>query len=305
MLAKNIIFWVLIFVFGNVFAQPKLEKNADFSPLINPESGYIFETLYFSSKDGKRDYRLYLGIPKREAPENGYPILYALDGNAILENLNPAVFQKLKNQPPFILALLGYATDLRLDTTARAYDYTPALYINNQKIIQPDALHPNRKNGGADDFAGLILEDIKSAIIQRTRIDFKRQTLWGHSYGGVFALYMLSHYPGAFNQYIAADPALWYQNGIIIQNFYNIPNKKYFGLNQKLWVHQSGVFVEKSSQAQTIRAVVPRQATPELVDWLNAQTALAAQYEHFPDADHGALLHRSFLRALDIVTADN
>lgn len=298
----------LFLLTSHCFAQPNLEKLADFSALHYPESGYVFKTLHFASFDQKRHYRVYLGIPQRNAPPAGYPILYALDGNAALEYLKPQVFEALKSHPPFVLALLGYSTDLRLDAVSRAWDYTPALDVSNQhnpskNIALTDPIHPDRQNGGADDFANLILRDIQPAIIQRVAIHSKRQTLWGHSYGGIFVLHMLSQYPHAFHQYIAADPSLWYQNAMMLKRFENIEKNPHFGQDKKLWLHQSGIVAEKSTRNHSIRNVVAREATPELAQRLQNKTALKIKYESFPQDNHGTLLGNSFLKALDIVAA--
>ncbi|WP_187979702.1 hypothetical protein [Pseudomonas oryzihabitans] len=48
---------------------------------------YSFETHLLDSADGKRRYRVYIGIPKQPAPMMGYPALFLLDGDAALAQL--------------------------------------------------------------------------------------------------------------------------------------------------------------------------------------------------------------------------
>ncbi|MEH3296026.1 hypothetical protein POW16_23310, partial [Raoultella planticola] len=45
---------------------------------------YHFSVQQFDSADGKRHYRVWTGVPDRSPPPSGYPVLYMLDGNALI-----------------------------------------------------------------------------------------------------------------------------------------------------------------------------------------------------------------------------
>ncbi|MDU7188019.1 MAG: Salmochelin siderophore protein IroE, partial [Klebsiella sp.] len=46
---------------------------------------YHFNVAYFDSLDGERHYKVWTAIPNAAPPAQGYPILYALDGNAVMD----------------------------------------------------------------------------------------------------------------------------------------------------------------------------------------------------------------------------
>ncbi len=64
--------------------------------------------------------------------------------------------------------------------------------------------------GGADAFLDFIESDLKPVLEERFHIDRNRQAIFGHSLGGLFVLHALISRPGAFQNYLAASPSIWY-----------------------------------------------------------------------------------------------
>ncbi|MDR1270397.1 MAG: prolyl oligopeptidase family serine peptidase [Planctomycetaceae bacterium] len=200
---------LLLFV-GESFAQPDLSRPLGPTIADTGSQFYRFEKFDLDSSDGERHYKITVGIPKTETPENEYPVFYMLDGNAALAVLDDDLFSWLESLP--VIVAIGYNTELRFDVTSRAFDYTPAL---------PDSSKPNdergRKGGGSDIFAEFIETKIKPKVESFARIDRQRQTVWGHSYGGLFVLNTLFKHPEMFQNYAAADPSFWWQDGVILK----------------------------------------------------------------------------------------
>ena len=165
---------------------PDMSRRADFSVLTAPESGYRFHTLDFPAADGRPALRVYAGIPEAAPPAAGFPALFALDGNALPELLNTATLRRLAAEAPTVLVLIGYANDLRFDAAARAYDYTPP-DTHGQALA--DDFDPTRQNGGAALLLQRLTTEIRPAVAKRAPLNPQRQTLWGHSYGGLLVLY--------------------------------------------------------------------------------------------------------------------
>jgi predicted alpha/beta superfamily hydrolase len=46
---------------------------------------------------------------------------------------------------------------------------------------------------------------------------FEREALFGHSYGGLFALHALFTRPSSFDTFIAASPSIWWNNQFILE----------------------------------------------------------------------------------------
>ncbi|WP_165006799.1 alpha/beta hydrolase [Neisseria yangbaofengii] len=303
----------LLLAFGLFFntciaaAAPDFSRKSDTAPLYMPGSRYHFDILNYQSADGKRRYRIYLGIPKTAVPKQGHSVLYALDGNALTENLTPQRLNTLKRPP--VLVLVGYDTDLRFDTAARAHDYTPP---NHHGQIFSDAVDPTRTHGGAADFLQLINTAIRPQIEARVKLNPERQILWGHSYGGLFVLYTLLNSPQSFTHYIAADPALWFEQGSLYRQYQAAFRRPDVFLNRTLSIEQSqrkrGRNTRKPTPEQAARlaarqqaaAQLPSGAGKKLTGQMSARNDIRAEFTGYPELDHGGILPVSFLHALEI-----
>jgi predicted alpha/beta superfamily hydrolase len=138
-----------------VQARPDLERKIGTTLVDSKSPDYQFSDLHFTSADGQRRYRVRIIKPRIAPPLGGYPVIYFLDGNAVLMELNAQLLAQLavQKQPP-VLVLLSYDNDLRIDSKGRSYDYTPASQQGSGK--QP--------HGGADAFLKLIETQIKPAV---------------------------------------------------------------------------------------------------------------------------------------------
>lgn len=114
----------------------------------------------------------------------------------LLNKINDELFSRLEIPFPVIVTI-GYQTDLRFDVISRTFDYTPVL---------PDGSKPlderGRKGGGADLFAKFIEMKIKPKTESFVPINKQHQTIWGHSYGGLFVLNTLFKHPEMFQNYV-------------------------------------------------------------------------------------------------------
>src|SRR5690606_8195664 len=68
---------------------------------------------------------------------------------------------------------------------------------------------------GAVRYLGFLECDLRPMFAARRPVDPQRQTLFGHSYGGLFSLYTLLNRPQAFSGYVAASPSIWWYQGYI------------------------------------------------------------------------------------------
>lgn len=163
-----------------------------------------------------KQYRLFLAIPKN-TPET--TLIYSVDGNAQFPLIiNAAVKKKQQNYPLPVIASVGYIGDNAYFVAERTRDYTPKVSGNDFT-----------KGGGAEFFYQFILNELKpyvSTKIQQAKITITKQSLFGHSFGGVFTLYVLFNHPDTFQHYIAASPSLWWGKGewVTKQKWQVIPN---------------------------------------------------------------------------------
>lgn len=82
-------------------------------------------------------------MPDKAPPAAGYPVLYMLDGNAVMDKLDDAFLQQLFAGSPPVIVAIGYQTALPFDTAARAWDYTPPLKTHEPRARKP-ALPPRK-----------------------------------------------------------------------------------------------------------------------------------------------------------------
>lgn len=179
-----------------------------------PSPYYDFERHVMQSADGRQRYRIEIAQPKRRAPEAGHPVLYMLDGNAAMAAIGPEDLQAAFADDSLVLVAMGYDVPTRNDVVARAYDYTPPVHQGADLVTRPTVR--GRIGGGADHFLDFIRNHVKPLVESRVAIDHARETLWGHSYGGLFALYTLFTEPDAFDQYVAGGPSFWWHDGALL-----------------------------------------------------------------------------------------
>lgn len=145
-------------------------------------------------------------LVRHEATQPVSRILYLLDGNAALAALRP---EWLAERPDIALAAIGYPDTEGFDLDRRSLDYTPPPAPQwdggSRKALA-------RPHGGAGDFLAVLTRDIVPAVEQQLGISDIPRELWGHSYGGLFALWMLAGGGGGFSIIHAASPSLWWDD---------------------------------------------------------------------------------------------
>ncbi|WP_459206186.1 alpha/beta hydrolase [Pseudomonas sp. MLB6B] len=194
-------------------AQPDPVQTMDTSLLERTDLAYRFTQLDLDSLDGQRHYRLWVGQPNRPAPAAGYPVLWMLDGNAALGALDGRQLDALAAGQAPLLVAVGYQSEQRIERAARTYDYTPTVPGLRE---QRDPL-TQLPSGGVDAFLDLLTGRMRTLVASQAPIDLARQTLWGHSYGGLAVLHTLFTRPSAFSEYAAASPSLWWREGVLVR----------------------------------------------------------------------------------------
>lgn len=276
-------------------AQPDLSRPMEPTIADMGSAFYRFQRFNLWSRDGKRRYRVTLGIPNRPAPPAGYPTFYMLDGNAALGALDDGLLAELDRTGPPVLVAIGYETPLRFDVEARAFDYTPPTSPDGETW---DNREHGRRGGGADLFLDLIAQDIRPRVAALAAVDDGRQALWGHSYGGLFTLHALFTRPDLFQTYIAASPSLWWQDGFILTE-----EKRFQGAPVRLLMTRGDAEARSRPPNPTRtpppgRADFPASALPDLAERLRAFPSMQVEFIAFPGLSHGEALGASLAPAL-------
>ncbi|WP_233568075.1 alpha/beta hydrolase [Cohnella faecalis] len=168
------------------------------------------EHLLLSEKNG-REYRILIARPADPPPPGGYPIIFALDGDATFFTLAEAVrlqTRKPHGYDPAIVVGIGYPSGEPFDMTRRCFDFTiPA--EEGTLPVRPDGC-PWPESGGADRFLDFLEFELFPFVGTRFEVDSARQTIFGHSLGGLFVLHALFARTGLFANYAAGSPSIWW-----------------------------------------------------------------------------------------------
>lgn len=167
---------------------------------------------------GDQPHRIFLYRPPRPAPPEGWPVLYMTDGNACFATAVDA--QKVQMSYPSgtnvcdgVIVAIGYPTDDAYDPFRRSWDLSPPPGRTYPPFF-PDT--PDVKTGGGDGFLSAIEDEVKPWVERQVPIDRSRQALFGHSFGGLFVLHALFTRPHAYRRWIAASPAIYWEDAAIL-----------------------------------------------------------------------------------------
>ena len=182
-----------------------------------PAAGYVLpesETWELKSEDGY-PYQIFVSRPKDPPPPAGYPILYVLDGNAMFagfaETRRILGYMKADLGKTIIVGV-GYKTEAAYDVR-RIYDFVEDF---RQPVPPAQTYLTKYKAGGRAQFAAFLLDRLRPELARRYSINPHRQALFGHSFGGLFALYMLYNHPGAFHAIVSASPSIFWNDQAIL-----------------------------------------------------------------------------------------
>lgn len=169
------------------------------------------EEYVITAGERKLEYRLLLSHPSGEAPPEGYPVIYALDGNAVFHTLAEAArlqTRKPHGFDPVLIVAIGYPSGEPFDMVRRCYDFT--IPVQEQTLPKRPDGSGWPEHGGADSFLDVLQDEIMPLISGLFPVDGSRQALFGHSLGGLFVLHALFTRPELFTHYAAGSPSVWW-----------------------------------------------------------------------------------------------
>jgi predicted alpha/beta superfamily hydrolase len=171
------------------------------SPLANTEVHRLH------SEYVRDDFKIFVGhCPGRgeEAPA----VVYLGDANGFFGGAVDAIrlMQLSAHLPPMLVVGIGYPVGTIDETdTQRTRDFTPTVDPEFGRIF-PD----QQTMGGAPRLLAFIRDELQPWVHANYRADPDRSTFFGHSFGGLFATYVLLTKPDTFTRYGIGSPSLWW-----------------------------------------------------------------------------------------------
>lgn len=156
-----------------------------------------------------RTYRIFVQRPPVPAPEEGWPVIYVLDGNAIFSIAASQVHLRTEfGQSGAVVVGIGYP-DAAAQLKLRNFDLTPSAPLPGS-FDDPGAKPGDF--GGAALFHRFMIEELRPVIAAMEPVNRENQSLIGYSLGGLFALGVLFDHPDAYRTVVAGSPSIWWNN---------------------------------------------------------------------------------------------
>lgn len=160
--------------------------------------------------------------PNYEQSNDSLPVLYMPDGGTkedfphIVNTLEKLITE---NKIPACI-LVG------IENTERRRDLTGPTKVAYDLEYIPNA-------GGSDNFRKFIKSELFPAINEKYRTT-KKKFIIGESLAGLFVVETFLLDPEMFDNYIAIDPSLWFNEQYLVKNFENLVQGKNY-TNKKIW----------------------------------------------------------------------
>lgn len=154
------------------------------------------------------NYRILISKPEGDIPyTGGYPVIYVLDANAYFASLHEAKRAQQAFRQAIIVGI-AYPGEDPHNFVRRAYDFSPPAAEGHNEPPQ----------GGQDELLDFLHDKVMPAVAARFPVNPNHQSLYGHSFGGMFTLYTLFTRPEMFNHYISASPSLWWSDRYLLEH---------------------------------------------------------------------------------------
>ncbi len=164
----------------------------------------ITDSLYSDILDESRN--IYVQFPESYDPDGKrkYPVLYVLDGEMLFDAVSTVHSYYWGGFMPEMI-IIGID-----NSKHRTRDLTTS------KITMKYGFEFTEENGEADNFLKYIQEEL-IPFVEKKYLVTDYRTLIGHSYGGLFAINTLVHHADLFDNYLAIDPSLYWDDQKLLQ----------------------------------------------------------------------------------------
>ncbi len=254
----------LLLIIASMFTLSQLPAQAQNATYLR-QTG-IADSVYSDILKESRHFWVELPPSYDPAASQKFPVVYVLDGGELLPAVAMAQhFYSGGFFPEMIVVGIS-------NRTHRTRDLTPSVITQRFGMPYPE------ETGGAEVFTQFLEKELMPAIEKKYHATAYK-TLIGHSYGGLFAINTLLNHPGLFNNYLAIDPSLDWDDQKLIQQAKvtfektNFNGKKLFiSLSGQLHMQRPEITLENVKQDTSSYTLFPRSNL--------AFTELAKKYPH-------------------------
>jgi predicted alpha/beta superfamily hydrolase len=237
----------------------------------------------------KEDREIWIHLPEsaKNASANSakYPVLYLLDGDGHFYSVTGMIKQLSTTNGNTVspeMIVIG------IPNTDRTRDLTPT-HVNE---MFGDTIFP-KTSGGGKKFLSFIEEEL-IPYVEKTYPASIYKTFVGHSFGGLTVIDALVDRPDLFNNYVAIDPSLWWDNQELLKRAKNVLNDNnyegkslYVGIANTMDEEMNFKEVEKDTSEATehIRSILEFAKSTESV----TDNGLNFKWNYYDNDSHGSV----------------
>lgn len=283
---KNSVLFLLSFV-TLVCCKQNVDQATLEKPIGDIVIGHV-DSIYSNILDESRKVWIHIPQSTKESStyKTKYPVVYLLDGPSHFSSVTGMIEQLSGNSIVPEMIIVG------IENTNRSLDMTPTKV--DIDFISGDSIP--YESGGGDKFLDFIEKEL-IPYVEKTQPASDYRTLVGHSMGGLAVINALASRKEVFNNYIAIDPSLWWDNraflhvadSLLTINKYN-DKALYVGVANTM---EAGMTIDKvqSDSIADSNFTVHIKSILQFLKSLDNKTAngLNFKWKYYPDDDHGSV----------------
>ncbi|WP_343691604.1 alpha/beta hydrolase-fold protein [Chitinophaga sp.] len=162
-------------------------------------TGNKIDSIYSNILQQQRVIQVFTPQDYTPGSNKKYDVLYVLDGGnwntGMINNVQRYEENEGTIPPTIVVSVLG---------------------IDRNKDLTPTRIKDWPTSGGGTNFLHFLRDELIPYINKNYPSDGDN-TLWGHSLGGLFVVNAWLNEPNTFKSYIAVDPSLWWDDGLILK----------------------------------------------------------------------------------------
>lgn len=276
---------------GVVSAEDEVTMNHQ--KLLPVESIIIGEKMAIYSHVLAENRIVQIALPASYAkyPDQTYPVLYLLDGESNFHYLTGIISRLTRMPYPSMPEMIIVG----INNTNRTRDLTPSVVLE-EDLDDAMKARVGAVNGGNPAFFQFLDAELIPAIEAQYRTaDLK--IMIGHSFGGITALNHLINSEKKMNAYIAHDPSMWWDDGVILKRYEALEGQEIPAT--MLFISQAGDGSRKGKAEHygSISALNQYLDTHPIV-------GLDTTFTAYPNEDHGSVIMPGNIDALKLIFED-
>jgi len=246
----------------------------------------VTDSLFSRELSEQRKIWVYVPDNYKKGSKTLYPVVYLLDGDGHFYSVAGMIHQlSMVNGNTICPEMIVVG----IPNTDRTRDLTPTHVDIN--FFSGDSL--KEKSGGGGRFLDFIEKEL-IPYVEKTYPAAGYRTFIGHSYGGLSVINALITRPEVFNNYVAIDPSLWWDNQRFSQYADSVLSVKKFD-RRSLYLGVANTLEEGMSinivREDTSRSSAHIRSILSFAEKLekNKDNGLNFQWQYFNDDDHGSV----------------